>query len=363
MSLLFEPFKIGSLELRNRFMRSATTSYWSDNQGIVRPEIIELYRKLAMGAVGLIIKGHLYVMDKGKAHIGMGGISQDYHIPKLKELTEQVHEHDGKIIAQLNYGGLNPHRRDGVLDRAGPSKYVWEGREARALSINEIQEIVEAFGSAAERAMIANFDGIQIHGAHGYLISQFLSKKVNKRLDVYGGSVKNRMRILVEIYDEIRTRIGDNIPLLLKLNSDDFSQNGFTIQESMSVAEALCKRGVDAIEVSGGGVGEQQELMYRGRSSDPILAEATFSSHALKIRDVTRPKPMALVDGIRSLGCMEALITNGISDLISMSRPFIKEPALVKRLKEGQRVATCISCNACLSDDNFGKMMLRCHQD
>jgi 2,4-dienoyl-CoA reductase-like NADH-dependent reductase (Old Yellow Enzyme family) len=363
MSSLFEPYKIGSLEVRNRFIRSATTSYWSNSQGIVRPEIIELYRKLAEGGVGLIIKGHLYVMDKGKAHTGMAGISHDYHIPKLRELTSQVHEHDSKILAQLNYGGINPHRRAGVLDRAGPSRYVWGERETRALSSDEIHEIVEAFGEAAERAMVANFDGVQIHGAHGYLISQFLSRGVNRRTDNYGGSLTKRMRVLIEVYDEIRTRVGNNIPLLLKLNSDDFSKDGLTIQESKKVAEALCKRGLNAIEVSGGGVGKQQDLMHRGRSSDPVLAEASFSGHAQEIREVTQPTSMALVDGIRSLECMETLISKGICDLISISRPFIREPDLVDRLKARQKVATCISCDACLSEDVFGKMMLRCHLD
>jgi 2,4-dienoyl-CoA reductase-like NADH-dependent reductase (Old Yellow Enzyme family) len=114
MSLLFEPFKIGSMDIRNRFVRSATTSYWSDKRGIVRSEIIDLYRRLAQGGVGLIVKGHLYVKDSGKAHIGMAGISRDYHVPKLKKLTDEVHKNEGKIIAQLNHGGIYS-----IVDKAG----------------------------------------------------------------------------------------------------------------------------------------------------------------------------------------------------------------------------------------------------
>lgn len=358
MSRLFEPFKIGSIEIRNRFIRSATTSYWSDKRGIIRSEIIDLYRRLAEGGVGLIVKGHLYVKDSGKAHVGMAGISNDYHVPKLRELTGEVHKNDGKIIAQLNYGGIYS-----VVDRAGPSEYRVEGYKAHALSPGEIHNIVEAFGEAAGRAIAAGFDGVQIHGAHGYLISQFLSRLANRRTDEWGGNLENRMRLLLEVYDAIRARVGDSIPVMLKINCDDFSPNGFTIKDSVKVAEAVCKRGLQAIEVSGGGIGRQEDLRVRARSPDQELGEASFAGHATKIRKATQPTLMALVNGIRSLKCMKAIINKDLADLISMSRPFIKEPDLVKRLKAGQEASTCTSCNVCISKEVFGKMMLRCHLD
>lgn len=358
MSLLFEPFKIGSIEIRNRFIRSATTSYWSDKRGIIRSEIIDLYRELAKGGVGLIIKGHLYVKESGKAHVGMAGISSDYHVPKLRELTDEVHENDGKIIAQLNYGGIYS-----VVDKAGPSEYVLEGHRVRALSSEEIYDIVEAFGEAAGRAIAAGFDGVQIHGAHGYLISQFLSRLANKRTDEWGGNLENRMRLLLEVYDAIRARVGDSILVMLKINCDDFSPNGFTIEDSVEVAEAICRRGLKAIEVSGGGIGRQEDLRIRARSLDQELAEASFAGHAEKIREAAQPTLMALVNGIRKLKCMEAIIKKDLGDLISMSRPFIREPDLVKRLRAGQEACTCTSCNICISKEVFGKMMLRCHLD
>lgn len=358
MPLLFEPFKIGSIEIRNRFIRSATTSYWSDKRGIIRSEIIDLYRKLAKGGVGLIVKGHLYVKDSGKAHVGMAGISNDYHVPKLRELTDEVHKNDGKIIAQLNHGGIYS-----VVDRAGPSEYVVGGYRTRVLSSEEIQNIIEAFGKAAERAIAAGFDGVQIHGAHGYLISQFLSRLVNRRADEWGGKLENRMHLLLEIYDAIIARIGGSIPVMLKINCDDFSPNGFTIEDSVKVAEAVCKRGLQAIEVSGGGIGRQEDLRIRARSLDQELGEASFAGHAIKIRKATQPTVMALVNGIRSLKCMETIINKDSADLISMSRPFIREPDLVKRLRAGQEASTCTSCGICISNEVFGKMMLRCHLD
>lgn len=356
MSILFEPFKIGVLDVRNRFMRSATTSGWSDERGIIRPEIIELYNKLSEGGIGLIVKGHLYVTDSGKAHEGMAGINSDYHIPKLKELTNIIHKNGSKIIAQLNHGGIYS-----IVDKAGPSAYKDESFNARALTLDEIYDIVNSFGNAADRAMSAGFDGIQIHGAHGYLISQFLSKLVNKRTDEWGGSLENRMRLLFEIYDEIRKRVGICTPVFLKLNCDDFSPNGFTIEESMQVSEVIYRRGLDCLEVSGGGVGSQKNLEARAKSLDPELYEASFAGYAKKIRGVTQQKPMALVNGIRSRDCMEAIIRNSLADLISMSRPFIREPDLIKRLERGQQTATCNSCGVCNSEEVLGKMMLQCH--
>jgi 2,4-dienoyl-CoA reductase-like NADH-dependent reductase (Old Yellow Enzyme family) len=357
MSVLFEPYEIGSLEIRNRFMRSPTTSYWSDERGVVRPEIIDLYMRLSEGGVGLIVKGHTYVSDAGKAHKGMAGISNDLHVPRLGELTDTVHEHGGKIVTQLNHAGYKS-----IVDRAGPSEYGEAGWEARALNIDEIREIVDAFGAAAQRSMDAGFDGVQIHGAHGYLISQFLSRLANKRTDEYGGSLENRMRLLNEVYDEIRARVGGCIPVLIKLNCDDFSPSGFTVEDSIEVAKALSKRGIDAIEISGGGVGQVAEIRrVRARSDDPELSEASFAGHAAKIREAIKPTTIALVNGIRSLRCMEAILEKDVADLISMSRPFIREPNLVRLLEAGQPAATCTSCDACSASGVFGEMMLRCH--
>jgi 2,4-dienoyl-CoA reductase-like NADH-dependent reductase (Old Yellow Enzyme family) len=356
MSLLFEPFKIFNMEIKNRFMRSATTSAWSDKRGVVGSEIIDLYRELAEGGVGLIVKGHLYVLDEGKAHSGMAGISHDYHVPKLRELTDVVHKNGGKIVAQLNHAGVKS-----IVDRAGPSDYSEGGWKARRLSHNEIHSIVEAFGDSADRAMEAGFDGVQIHGAHGYLGSQFLSRLVNKRTDEYGGSLENRMRFLNEVYDEIRARVGDCIPVMLKMNCDDFSTNGFRIEDSVEVARAICRRGLQGLEISGGGIGQQQELRERARSDDTDLLEPSFAGYAVRIRKETKPTPMALVNGVRSLKSMLSIVEKDVADLISMSKPFVREPDLVKKLEKGQENATCTTCNLCLASEYFSKTMLGCH--
>jgi 2,4-dienoyl-CoA reductase-like NADH-dependent reductase (Old Yellow Enzyme family) len=358
MSVLFEPIKIGGLEIKNRFMRSATTSYYSDEKGILRPEIIQLYEHLAKGGIGLIVKGHLYIHDKGKAHSGMAGISQDYHVPKIRELTEIVHKYDGLIAAQLNHGGINS-----MIERKGPSRYQGDGWVAGKLNDVEVWNIIESFGEAASRAVEAGFDAIQIHGAHGYLVSQFLSKHVNKRDDEWGGDLERRMRLLKEVYHEIRSRIPMEVPLMIKMNSDDFHPKGLNIDEATVIAEKISRMGMDLIEISGGGLGRWRELRKRAGSDDPEIIEAEFVGHAMKIRKVSKPKPLALVSGIRSKRTMEALIERDIADIISMSRPFIREPDLVKRMKQGQIMAGCSTCDACRGRDVFGKTMLRCQMD
>jgi 2,4-dienoyl-CoA reductase-like NADH-dependent reductase (Old Yellow Enzyme family) len=356
MSILFRPYMVGEMEIRNRFMRSATTSAYADSEGVVRPEIVRLYEGLAEGGVGLIVKGHLYVADEGKAHVGMAGISSDRHIPGLRELTDAVHRHGGKIIAQLNHGGYQA----GAGERMGPSDYADDDWTARGMTTPEIWGAVDAFGAAAGRAMEAGFDGVQIHGAHGYLISEFLSRQANARADEWGGSLRNRMTLLKEVYDEIRGRLGPEVPVALKMNCDDFSPNGFTVDESAQVAQAMAARGIDLIEVSGGGIGQRDELRARARSRDPALSEVSFAGHCEKIRAATRPKPLALVNGFRSLAAMKAVVDRGIADVISMSRPFIREPDLVRRLEAGQTEAGCIRCGACEADEVFSKEMLRC---
>jgi 2,4-dienoyl-CoA reductase-like NADH-dependent reductase (Old Yellow Enzyme family) len=245
-----------------------------------------------------------------------------------------------------------------MVERVGPSDYKGEGWKGRAMSIDEINSVVKAFGDAADRAMEAGFDGVQIHGAHGYLVSQFLSRMTNKRTDEYGGSFLRRIRFLEEVYDELRSRVGCCIPVMLKMNCDDFTNGGFSIDDSVKVAKAICKRGIDSIEISGGGLGRRKELRTRAKSDDPVLAEASFSGHAVKIRKATKPRPMALVDRIRSFKCMKAILAGDIADLISMSRPFIREPDLVHKLKAGQERASCITCDSCRQF--FGKEMMHC---
>ena len=358
MSKLFTPFKIKKIESKNRLMRSATTSYWSDEDGILRQPIIDYYKELAKGGLGFIIKGHSYVMAKGKAHTEQSGLAEEKHLQKMQELTKIVHSFEVPIVAQINHGGMSS-----VVERVTASEYKTEKYTARALNEDEILEIIQSFAYSAELAMNAGFDGVQIHSAHGYLVSQFLSDNVNKREDKYGGSLENRARLLLEIFNAIKKKIGNDPVIGVKLNCDDFAaEGGIGITDSIQVSEWLAKQGIDFIELSGGGPKQDSNIRKsRGKpTKDSGYFEANFSGHAEKIRAVIPETPLALVDGIRSRKTMDAILNNNIADFISMSKPFIIEPDFSIKLKAGQLKSECIDCRECLSRDRFGKRMLTC---
>ena len=358
MSKLFTNFRIKDLELKNRLMRSATTSYWSDEEGILRDSILDYYKELAKGGLGLIIKGHSFIMEKGKAHAGQSGLSDDKHIPKMKKLTSFVHSYDIPILAQLNHAGYSSK-----IDRVTASEYKTPDWKAREATIDDVELIVESFAKSAELALFAGFDGIQIHGAHGYLISQFLSENINKRSDEYGGSIENRSRLLLRVYDAIRKKVGNGIVIGVKLNCDDFAEEGgIRIGESVIVSNLLAEKGIDFIEISGGGPKQDRSIRKeRGKpAKDSGYFEANFAGHVEKIRKATPTMLLAIVDGIRSRVTMDNLLENNIADIISMSKPFIIEPNSANLLKDGQKKSSCIDCRKCLSDERFGKRMLTC---
>ena len=237
---------------------------------------------LSGGGVGLIIKGHSYISEKAKAHRGQSGLCSRMHLEGMRRLTRTVHQHDVPIIAQLNHGGYTCK-----ANRVTASEYSTPQWKARALLISEIEEIEEAFANSAQLALQANFDGIQIHAAHGYLISQFLSNITNKRKDQYGGSLENRARLLMETYSKIRKAVGNEVIIGVKINCDDFAEKGgFTLEESIKVMRWLEEKGIDFIEISGGGpqqVGSIRKTRARAPEGSGI-EEATFGGHAIQIR-------------------------------------------------------------------------------
>ncbi len=358
MSKLFSSFSIRHLESKNRLMRSATTSYWSDKNGILRQPILDYYRLLAKGDLGLIIKGHSYISSNGKAHTGQSGLSDESHLSKMTELTKLVHYYDVPIIAQINHGGLSSK-----ADRVTASLYKTDEFEAREASQDDIATIIENFASSAELAMTAGFDGIQIHSAHGYLLSQFLSGNINKREDKYGGNLENRSRLLLDVFDTIKKKIGNEPVIGVKLNCDDFApQDGIEIIDSIQISKWLANRGIDFIEISGGGQKQNAKIRkIRGKPSpNSPYFEANFSGHAEKIREAVPKTALALVDGIRERSTMNALLEKNIADFISMSKPFIREPYFSSKLNTGKKRSDCIDCRKCLSKERFGKRMLTC---
>lgn len=240
---------------------------------------------------------------------------------------------------------------------AGPSAIEIDGKVlCREMTIGEIKEAVTLFGEAALRAKKAGFDGIQIHGAHSYLLNQFLSPFYNKREDEYGGDLNNRSRIVRETYRTIRSAVGDEYPVLIKLNSDDFLENGFSTDEMIQLAGLLEKEGIDAIEMSGGAIQSDKYLRpVRPGVIDSEEKEVYYRDAAVRYKEKITV-PLMLVGGIRSYNVAEQLVNEGTTDYISMSRPFIREPDLINRWKSHDfSKSECRSDNTCYRPGIKGK--------
>ena len=362
MPKLFEHNQIKDLKLANRFIRSATWEGLADENGDCTPELVDRMVELARSGVGLIMTGHTYVDPAGQATPWQLGVDKDESIDGLRQMTEAVHRESGRIIMQLAHGGLNAEPQLTHTRPIGPS--AGEGlveSPGKQMTTADIHQVVTSFGQAAQRAQAADFDGIQIHAAHGYLLSQFLSPAINQRTDEYGGSVENRARIVLEVLRNIRQVVGRNFPILIKINSEDFLENGLSLTDFLQVAVMLGETGIDAIEVSGGN-------FFSGRLI-PSRKEITFDRDQAYFRKASRALkkmgqvPVILVGGIRSFLLAERLVDEDVMDYIAMCRPFIREPMLIKRWQSGDlRKATCISCNGCFGPARSGRGIL-CVQD
>ncbi len=344
--MLFDEGRIGTLMLKNRLIRSATAEGLADGAGTPRPSLARMYEVLARGGVGMIISGHMGVHRSGKAHPGMTMVDTEEVIPALAELADAVHLHGGLLAAQINHAGRQA-RRGIVDDPVGPSDLppTKTRSGARAMKEGEIERTIEAFADAAERVVRAGFDAVQIHAAHGYLISQFLSPLANVRTDAWGGSWENRTRLLRQVATAVRERIGPDHPVLVKLGLRDESERGLSLEEGVAIVQSLPTWGIDAVEVSGG-VAETGTYGVHGRIR-PGENEAYFRPWARAARSVAA-LPIVLVGGMRSRQAMEDVLQSGDAQFISLCRPLICEPDLPRRLRRGlQTVSSCVSGNRC----------------
>jgi len=346
MGLLFTPYQIGSLETPNRLVRSATAERMADADGRPLPPLRELYEELVRGGVGLIITGHMYVDPNGKAHDEMTGVYTDELIPDLAALAGAVHELGGRIVPQINHGGMNS-KTDAVPEPMAPSA-IHESfleRPAREMTPLEIDGAIQAFAEAARRCQEAGFHGVQIHAAHGYLISQFLSPFVNRRTDRWGGSPERRMRFLREVCHAVREQVGGEYPVLIKLGMMDGVEGGLSPAEGAAVAGALEGMGIDGVEISGGVCSKKNINVRKGIRTE--AREAYFAPLARKAREHT-DLPIILVGGFRSRGVMERVLAHGTADYVSLCRPLISEPDLPRQLELGlKEKSRCLSANNC----------------
>jgi len=357
MSILFTPAKINSLELKNRFIRSATWEGMATQDGYPTKKLIDLLVNLAQNEVGLIITGHTYVILEGRTSPWQLAIYDDKFIPSLKDMVKAVHDAGGKIAVQLTHAGCFGAYHLTKLTPLGPSCLDKEGlhHPCREMSIEDIKRTIHAFVKGAVRAREAGFDAVQLHGAHGYLLSQFLSPFFNKRDDLYGGPLENRARIIFEIIEGIRKEVGKDYPLFIKINCDDFLEKGLKKQEAVDLCVMLEQRGIDAIEISGGTKFSGKFLPVRKGDLKSTEDEVYYKDAASMIKKRLKI-PLILVGGIRSFEVAESCVKNNLADFIALSRPLICEPDLIKRWKEGdRRRSECKSDNLCFRPAFEGK--------
>ncbi|RPH88899.1 MAG: NADH:flavin oxidoreductase [Desulfobacteraceae bacterium] len=352
MSLLFEPFSIKNLTLPNRFVRSATYDGMAEKNGHVSTKQIQMVEELARGGVGLIILGITYVHPSGQISPVQNSLADDACIPGFRMLADTAHRYGSRIAVQLFHAGretakvFKPNRKQALAPSSISDDPHFRGPH-RAMTEEEILEVIRAFGQAAGRGREAGLDAVQVHGAHAYLLSQFLSPFTNRRTDAWGGELNNRLRLHHEILGAIRSRVGEDYPVLIKIGVQDGFPGGLKFQEGKEAAQFLAQRGYDALEISSGlrGKGYDHSEFKTGISRPE--REAYFRDWCREIKPAVKV-PVMMVGGLRTPALLEEVIQNGEADLIALSRPLIKEPGLIRDWQQGDRHrATCISCNKC----------------
>ncbi|MFX1388112.1 MAG: NADH:flavin oxidoreductase [Promethearchaeota archaeon] len=350
LETLFSPEKIGNIQIKNRIVRSATFMGSTEKYGYVGQKLIEIYSELARGGTGLIISGFTAVDPGGTASPYQSCLYDDSFIPGQKKLVESVHEYDdvkiGVQIAHTGRQGDHPKYHP-VAPSPVPSKTT--GLTPRELTTEEIKELIQNFIDAGRRAYECGYDLIQLHAAHGYFLSNFISPYTNKRTDEYGGSIQNRVKILIDIYMGLRDVLGKNFPITIKLQTEDFFPNGLKLEEGVEYAKILAEIGFDAIEPSGGGVDAiLTKKPYPSLIIKSSEEENYFLPHIKKIKPYMKNSKLILMGGIKNPIFAEEVLRNNIADFIAMSRPLIYEPNLPNRWREGDlSPAKCISCNGC----------------
>ena len=341
MKKVFEPVKLGGLTIKNRLVRSATLEMGGACDGAASPLLDKIYEDLAQGGAGLIITGMMGISNDCRTLPDMVNTDEESFVPRFSEITRRVHQKGGKICVQLAHCGVKsavPHGSPPL----GPSPAGGQPREAEK---QDLKRIGRQFAQAAYKCRQANADAVQIHAAHGYLISEFLSPYFNRRTDEYGGCLPNRARLLCEVYGAVRDAVGTGFPVLIKINYSDLTQPGLTGEECVEICRALYARGLDAAEISSG-IGVSVQSMPARFVKDEE-GEGYFREGA---RHVARDAgiPVISVGGYRTPGVIERVLSGGEIAAVSMCRPFIREPGLVRRWENGDLgKARCISCGRC----------------
>jgi 2,4-dienoyl-CoA reductase-like NADH-dependent reductase (Old Yellow Enzyme family) len=328
--------------LSNRIAKSAMSENLSNKYHEPTPVLINVYKKWAQSGAGLLITGNIMIDSKAIGEPRNVVVENRKNFKKLKKWAESVKDTNTQLWAQINHPGRQAMaliNSDLKAPSAVPLKSGGRKNAVKktpiALNESEILAIIESFGNTAMILKDAGFSGVQIHGAHGYLVSQFLSPYSNIRSDKWGGSLENRARFVIEVYRKIRARVGSSFPIGIKLNSADFQKGGFSEEESMEVVKILSKEGIDLIEISGGTY--EAPAMMGKRKNSTIIREVYFMDYIEKARKITNT-PLMLTGGFRTTSVMKDAIASNQLDIIGIARPFAVYPNIGNEIFNESRI-------------------------
>lgn len=361
---LFSPAEIGRLKLKNRIVKAPQSSGMSNMDGTVSERLVRYYRKQAAGGSAMIIVEYAYVDDIGakSAHCHLG-ISNNEHIPGLAWLAENIREQGAIPAIQIEHCGRQKFL--GTQPICAPSAIPWPklwdqyGVQSvpHVLTIQEIKDIVSAFGDSALRAKLAGYELVEIHGAHGYLLTNFFSPTTNHRNDLYGGSLENRMRIYVEILRDVRKKVGPDFPVTVRLSGTDYEPDGFPIEDTIAMAKVLEKEGIDAFHISGG---DHHQMIHQVSPMSMPLGHNVWAAEAIK-KEVSVP---VIASGSITLPALaEEIIASGKGDFVGLGRPLWADPEWPMKAEQGrpEDIRPCIRCNeGCLERTFFNYKAVTC---
>lgn len=359
---LCEPGFIGDVRLKNRMIKAPQHTGLSNPDGSVTDRMIRYYKDVAMGGAGMVIVEYAYIdNDASRASPCQLGISSMDHIPGLSLLAQTIQANGAKAAIQISHAG----RQKFTLSRPikAPSTVPWEEIYAQGcpppdvLTFEEIQQIVKSFGAAAKRAQAADFDMVEIHACHGYLISNFFSPRTNKRTDWYGGSLENRMRFLLEVIEEIMRQVGPGYPVCVRVSGTDYEPDGHTIDETIELCQRLEKLGVAVIHMSGG---NHHQTIHEVSPMGMSLAHNVWAAEAVKKQVKI---PVIASGSITSPALAEKILEEGKGDFIGLGRPLWADPEFPKKVIEGrpEDIRPCIRCNdGCLARGDHQAKTISC---
>ena len=360
-NLLFTPITLpNGTTIKNRFFKSAMSEGMGTRDFQPKKNIATLYKRWAEGGTGLIITGNIMVDPKGTAEPGNIVFDKNSNMEILKNWANQGQQHGAKVMVQLNHPGKQVPKTIAKETVAPSAVPLGNGLNKlfstpRALTTSEVEELVQKFVTSAKVAKEAGFSGVQIHAAHGYLISQFLSPHDNRRTDKYGGSLENRMRFLKEIYLGMREELGKNFTIGIKINSTDFKEDGLTEEDSLKTIIELANLGLDFVEISGGTYERPAMMGATSKSTNQVF----FAEYSKKLKQKIEI-PVVVTGGIRSINTMNTLLNDNTTDFIGTARPLTIDPNIPNKIKQGTYTiveTTHVSTGVKKLDKIFGSLL------